>query len=292
MQYIALNSLVLHNTSDPTVPYIVRSPLEGLEQPDMRFSSYDKPGEHGSKLANMLYGSRVITLHGYVKGADVTAYEANRQALITAIQALTNNSSTSIPVLTLTFTTLASTTYNLSCYARKINMPHERIDTADFTIELVATDPLIYLNTNFNTAAVPRSTGGGFTLPVIVPIVSDTQTGGSVVVYNQGSVPVAPTIILTAPLTNPYVINTTTQQYIQLNTTIAVGDVVTINMAEKTIVRTTISTGSQASLISTKVTGSTWWTINTGNNTINFSTGDTGDTGTMQITGSPAVIGV
>lgn len=262
--------------------------VEGFDSAEFRVSEYDKPGEDGSNVSNQLLGSRLVNLPGYVRGADPAAFEANRRALLTAASITRDNFG--FPVAhRCVFTTLSGTSYFFDALVNsKPVFTNVTPVSCKFLLQLTTPDPLIYGNTQVVSSPITRPTGGGFVLPVILPIVSSSQTGGSVVVANPGTATVKPVITITGPLSNPYISNAAADgKYLQLNATLNSGDVVTVDMAEKTIVL-----NGSSNYLATRTSDSEWWGIAPGNNTISFSTAGTSDSGTMQVSFYPGYVGV
>jgi hypothetical protein len=266
--------------------YALHDPAEGLEAPLLRISEYDKPGEDGGVVSSSYYGQRAITFQGLVQGGSDAAHEANRQALLAAC-ALQRDSS-AFPVLKLLeITTKAGQTFFTYVQVKRLQLDVGRGTTSRFMVSLVAPDPRLYTAGENTTGSITRPSGGGFILPVNVPIVSDPQSGGSATINNAGTIPTYPKLILKGLLTNPYILNSTLGEAFQLNRTIAVGETVTIDMAEKTVLL-----NGTSSLLSAKTTDSRWWSLEPGTNLIAFSSGSASDDGTLEITWHDAYLGL
>src|SRR4051812_8227555 len=91
-----LGDLQLHGPD--LANFDLKRPIQGLEAPEYRISSYDKPGEDGGVVSNALYGMRQITLIGRVAGSNPEQYEENRRALLDACAI--RRDSNGYPVLT------------------------------------------------------------------------------------------------------------------------------------------------------------------------------------------------
>lgn len=287
MKTIILDGLQIHSNTG-NVDFWVHPGIEGLDVPETRMTEYDRPGEDGGTVSSMLYGSRPIVMEGTVKGNDVTAYEANRRLLSQAC--IIERDRYNYPVSkTLQITTLNNVTYTLQVYVKKLSMAMDNVKSCKFMLQLVAADPFIYDSSSISTGAIARPSGGGFVLPVILPIVFAAAVGGTGVVINNGTAPASPVITLTGPATNPFIINTTTGDVFQLNYTIPSGSTVVIDM---NITKKTIIMNGSTNLLYTKSTDSVWWSIPVGSNTINYSTGSSGDTGTMTLSFTPRYAGI
>lgn len=282
-----LGTLQIHSNTG-AVDFWLQDPVEGLESPEYRTTDYDRAGEDGATISSQLYGGRSIMLRGVIKGASPSIYETNRRLFGQAC-AITRDSEGLPAPIRLTFTTLAGSTYYVDAYLKdRPVFASENIKSCHYLLKLVTADSFVRSNTATVSSTIVRPSGGGFILPVILPITSSAQTGGSGIVNNGGTVDVYPTLTLVGPLTNPYISNSTTGgPVMQLNYTIASGSSVVIDMKEKTIVL-----NGSSSLLSTRTDGSTWWALQPGNNTIAFSTGSTSDTGTLQLSFNAGFIGI
>lgn len=265
--------------------YYLDAPIKGLESPPLRISQYDKPGESGGRISTIFYAPRVVTITGTIIGSDETTYETLRQNLALACAA--HSTTGGLPTLTtFTFQTMANNTYTFTGQARLV-MDKDYMRTCKFNITIQCPDPAVYGSSQTVSSLITRAAGGGFIVPVIVPITSSSATGGTAGIVNSGNLITYPILILTGPLTNPYIYNATTGEFIQLTYTIASGDIVRIDMANKLI-----TLNGSSNLISAKTTDSVWWGLNPGSNTINFSTGSSSDTGSLQLTYYNAYLGV
>lgn len=293
MESMYLDDLQIHsNTED--IGFFLQTPIDGLDSPEYRTSQYDRPGEHGSFLTNQLYGSRSINLVGIIKGPNPQTFE-DRRFLFSETCAI-NRDENGIPIpKRLTFTTLSGYTYFIDVHlAKKPVFNHNEINYSKFLLQLVAPDPLIRGETVASSGYISRPSGGGFILPVVLPIVSDAAVGGVAVMLNNGNEDAYPIITLTGPLTNPYISNSDAfGKFMQLNYTIAAGDEVVIDMAEKTITLNPDADGTGGSnILSTKTDDSEWWACVPNSNTIRLSTASSGDSGTMLVRFYPGYVGI
>ena len=267
--------------------YTVELPIQGFDAPDYRETMYDKPGEDGSVLSSLFYGSRTITLTGHINAqATAAQYEALRRALASAcaVQRDVNGQPKSSVI---NVTTRGGSSYFLNVFPRKPTFDYEYATTSNFLLHFVSADSVIYGAGQISSGSIMRPTGGGFILPFILPVASATTTGGSVTVANSGNSTALPIVTLTGPLTNPYVQNSATGTFVQLNYTIPGGSFVMIDMANKTVMLNGNST-----ILSTRTTDSDWWGILPGTNSISLSTGSTSNTGNVVVSFYNAYSGV
>lgn len=120
MKSLYFDSLLLHsNTGSPT--YVVKTPVDGFEYPEMRLSKYSRSGEYGAIVPNALYDGRQITLQGYVLASNSAAYEAARRTLEGAV-AISKDSNNKIQPHTLKFTTMDDVAVQCDVYVKNLQM--------------------------------------------------------------------------------------------------------------------------------------------------------------------------
>lgn len=114
-------------------------------------------------------------------------------------------------------------------------------------------------------------------------------------VYNGGDVAVPFNVYMETfgTSTNPLIVNLDTQEYLKLNGTLTVGDVVNIYRDSNNILRVELSTdGELADILSWVDDGSTLFQLNPGDNIIAFDDDDGGSSLTVKFSFSPAVVAV
>lgn len=284
MRSLTVGSLQLMGTG--VTAYTVQTPIQGLDAPDYRTNTYDKPGEDGAVMSSLFYGGRTITLQGTITGQASTDYETNRAALASACAVQRDANGVPIPIV-IAFTTLAGNSYFCNAYPNKPLFDYEYATYGHFQVSFYVPSGVLYGAAQINSGSITVPTGGGFILPVVLPIVSSGTVGGAVTLSNPGNVASYPILTLTGPLTNPYISNSATSLFVQLTYSLASGNTVTVDMANKTIML-----NGSSSILSVKTTDSNWWNLppNT-SSTINLSTSSSSDTGTVVVTFYPAYIG-
>ncbi|MEM9465295.1 MAG: hypothetical protein AAGA90_07965 [Actinomycetota bacterium] len=96
-------------------------------------------------------------------------------------------------------------------------------------LQLVATDPRIYADTETIASVLLASDGGGLTWPLTWPLDWGSVTSGIVSVTNEGHATTGVRLSMYGPVTNPRVENITTGETVELDLTIAAGDFVEVN---------------------------------------------------------------
>lgn len=262
--------------------------VKGLEHPTVRLPRYNLPGSSGAYISNALYGERRIAIKGVVNAPDnsIDTYLANRSKLINCL-AIARDSSGNLQPQTITITLQNGDILTTTGYIDtplQMGFSPDQVGFEEFQITFVAPDPNLYSSTSLSgTAQLP--VGGGTAIPTAIPISLAPSSGGSVTLINSGSTTSYPLITLNGPLTNPYITNQRTGQFLKISYTINVGDLpVIINCSTQTITQgTNNKTGIQSS-------DSSFWGILSGTNVIGFSA--TGGSGDCTVSFNPTFIGV
>lgn len=269
-----------------TTSYILQQPVEGFDSPDYRITNYDSPGQDYGVVSQAFYSSRTITLTGVIMGQSVSQYEANRKALSAAVAI--NRDNNSYPILTpITFTTNAGFSYFLNVQFKKPVFAMKDVTFTNFQLSAIAPDARIYGSQQVNSGGITIAKGGGFILPVTLPINFANSSGGGSVLTNNGTAASHPTVTFTGPLTNPYIYNVTTGYAFQLDYTIPGGSYVVVDMYNKTA----LFNGNQ-NFITYVDPVSSWFTVVPGSNSFTLSTGSAADTGNVDITFYSAYSGI
>jgi tail protein len=275
LQTAALNGSQIHsNTSDNGIMLFQSS--SGLEFPDInRFSPYAKPGESGSVVPNSFYDGRSINLMGRVSGANPTIYSQNKRKLFGLLAIIQNSLNIATPIL-FTFTTMDG--LQLQCYVWASQSPkydEKSLVYGTFQIQLYAQDFNLY-SQSVQTVTVNLSGNGGLVFPAIAPFSFPANSGGNVVISNNGNSNTWPLVTFYGPLTSPYVKNLTIGDQFIINYTLLTGDVLAVDMINKTM----LLNGNNAMQYFDYL--NQWMSlqpITFGTNTINFGSGLSADSG-------------
>lgn len=262
--------------------------VKGLEFPTVRLPRFNLPGQSGGFISNALYGERAIKMKGIVQSSDFSraTYVNNRSTLINQLiflRDVNNNLSGQTMTITLANGQVLTTTVYVDT---PLQMGYESdIDHwAEFQVSFVCPDPNLYSAIQSSTS-ISLAVGGGTAIPTPIPISLAPSSGGQATITNIGGVIVYPIITLTPPLTNPFIANFTTNQFMKLLMTINVGaGNVVIDMNQKTITQNGFD-------VSTNMTSdSNFWGLFPGNNNIGFSA--TSGSGQALVSFYPAFLGI
>lgn len=257
--------------------------LSGLGKPPIRTGAGQFGGRDGGYVSSQYYGMRPVTIPGYYLGDDCDDAEALRAQL------------NAIPIrklLPIFVTTFTGQIYYFEGYIDDLKNDIEASTEGAFQIHLTCPDPYLYdagdgtdpdsgwINQEFYKVG-----GGGYTTPYALPV---TWTPGQTPaqVENTGDIYIYPQLILTGKYTNPRITNLTTGAFIELEVTTAAGQVVVIDMKNRTI---TLDGGSVAAY---RTDDSAWWALQPGLNVVILETDSGGDEDTAVIRYRPGVEGI
>lgn len=288
-----IDDLVIHDLSSSTVPYSLTKSggVEGLGEPQFRLSSYDNPGEDGGTVSQDLLGMRRIKLQGIVRGSTSAELFNNRVELQRRCRP--TRDSNSLPVAKVfKFVAADGNTYFIEGFIQACLLGIEQNTTSPFMIQVVCPNATIYRDVLTSSGQITRPVTTGSLLfdPTIEfnpTIEFGASTGGVITIVNLGTADTWPVIYLRGPLVNPTIIHVEKSKSMQFNVTIAAGSTVVIDMQQKTVVL-----NGATNYLTYKTADSSWFSFQPGNNTLRFSTTNTGDTGTMETQHYPAMLGV
>jgi len=242
-------------------------PIDGLEVPQIRTSRQNYSGRDGGRVNAQYYSPRLITFQGHVNEDTCQDHEQARIDLQKGfpIRALIN----------LVITTPAGGTYVTDGYVLDLKMNFGANRYSQFKIDFLCRSAY-FLSSTQNSLDIQRFTGGGFILPVILPIIFAPGTG-AVNASNNGTETVYPLIEIYGSATNPVVTHLGSGEVVAFNLTMADSDKIVVDMNERT------ATLNGSSVLSLRTSQSRWWGLNTGANIIRFDTDTSSDTGYARI---------
>jgi hypothetical protein len=276
------NVQIHSNTAD--IGYFCTIPIQGMDFPATRTSVLARPGEHGSYFPSQLYGERRVTLQGIVYATTVATHETRRSDLEKILDI--ERDTYGLPKQkVLKFTTQNGVALRWLCVAASsLKMDVTDIMHSRFLVDLVG-DYNIEASAA-TTQAFTLSVSGGWTLPVTLPAAWAGSSGNQFTLVG-GTTDAWPTITFTGVLSNPSMRNITTGKTFALTYNCGATETITANMRDKTV---TNNIGTN--LINYVTPASEWWTIQPGNNVVNFSTSGGSDTGTASFSYRKAYLGI
>lgn len=255
---INLNNILTLSALADGSHFIIKG-VTGLGIADIRNSSFLFSGRSGGLVTDQLLGFRIITVNGIVgeNAGTVQQHALDRKALMAALPI-----GTTIPVY---ITTFAGETYRIDCNVTDVKLEYrQRGHTSDYLIQLTAGDPLFYSTDggDVQTAIVNlQAQTGGYVTPYDLPV--DWASGAQpTIVTNSGDAQVFPVIELHDEAHNPRITNQTTGETFGLNISMADGDVIVIDMGNRTV------TFNGSNIMGNRTDDSTWWGLTPGDNSI------------------------
>lgn len=280
------NTLTIHDLNDASVPYFVMPPIDGLEFPSIRTGQYDNAGTDGINITSQYTGERRVNIVGKAfTSTSLANFVTKRRNFLNMCRPRRDSNGTLI-IQTLRFTAMDNNTYRLTGRVVQATMPIEYPNQSTFSIDFLATSAVIE-DYNSSTASLSPLTPGGFILPVILPIIFDAGTGGSVTINQTGNEDAYPIFTLTGPLTNPRIYNTASGKYMALTLSITGGQSVVIDMLNRTVVL-----GGATSEMSALTADSSFWPLVPGNNLLTLATSINGEAGNVSIVWRNAYTGI
>lgn len=272
---IELNSLALGEGTT----YHISGKIEGLEKPDVRTSSSNYSGRDGGRVNAQYYSPRLITITGFITSDSCDAHESAREALDAALPIRDD--------IDVVITTPGGSEFVTSASLLALDMPWGNSKFSEYKIDLFCGDPNFYLGGigAESSITIQRFVGGGLVLPIILPAVFAAGSG-VVTAVNGSAVSVYPIITITGSAANPEITNVDTGEKVEVNVTMSSGDVLVIDMKNRTI---TLNGGS---VLSFRSSDSDWFALAPGNNRFMFSTTNGSDAGVAVMTWRTAVGGI
>jgi hypothetical protein len=260
MKYIWFNNtLGTRRALTSAAGYLVRE-LHGFSLPGKDHISARAPQQHGATYVDTFFRPRECALVILVKGCNADDFQFKHRQLVRAMNPLDD--------CQLRIQTDGGDRYTLTCRpVTAMGVVRHNAISADVLVQLVADDPFFHTPEESEEFTTAMSTG--LMIPFVFPgVIAEVLMTGSLTVTNDGHVPIYPTFTINGPCTNPDIINDTTGETLSIAETVAAGDVLTIDMGQ----RTAIITGAGGA--ETNVLGSVsgvWWALDIGDNAIRIT---------------------
>lgn len=268
--------------NSPVTSIYLQEELTGLSTlPAIRETKGMNIGMNGGWTSVQLYEPRLITIKGVIANKDVAVVEQRRKELI---QILAEKR------LALEFQTEAGNLYTMDVVVAGLTMPINKVLTSSyFQINLRADDPLIYDNTATagREVILNRSSEISSGFEINFPI--NFQLGeyeSRPTINNFGTSTVYPIITVTGVLTQPEIVNITTNEFFTIDATIASGSTAVIDTKSHTLVIDGVTSYSDIGA------GSSWIHLQPGNNEFFLTSQSNTDTGFATISYRVGYMGV
>ncbi len=263
------------------------------DQVGIRDTENPLPGVDGTERYKSLYGERLIELRGFIKSDGENDLYTKIEALKAAfdIKACETASTDGYGFLPLGFTDpgQAAAVYYCKPIKSAIAISDERTGFArSFVILLEAKDPKKYTASAVTVTIDPSlaTTYNAGKLPAKLPVALEaTYYTGTKVFNNTGSAAVTPTLIkVYGPCVAPKITNSTKSQYIGFTGEVQLltGEYILIDPVAGTALKYVGATST--SIIQYLITGSIFWQLAKGNNTLLFEAEQMGSAAKVDVT--------
>lgn len=271
LRLVGVNSSLELNS--PTTSIYLQEELTGLSTlPAIRETKGMNIGMDGGWTSAQFYEPRLITIKGVIANKDVAIVEQRRKELI---QILADKR------LTLEFQTEAGNLYTMDVVVAGLTMPINKVLTSSyFQINLRADDPLIYDNTSITGREVILNRSNEISSGFEINFPINFQLGeyeSRPTINNFGTSTVYPVITITGVLTQPEIVNITTNEFFTIDATIASGSTAVIDTRAHTLIIDGVTAYSDIG------TGSSWIHLQPGNNEFFLTSQSNTDTGSAVI---------
>lgn len=260
-------------------------PMKGFGDPDVRTSSYIYSGSDGGHISEQFYGMRQIPLSIFLYSDSYQTFEDTAALLARVFKIRDKLRVQLITPLGKVFQVTAKLTQP---FDPKMEYPL----LADYDIELVAEDPVIYDYTNGAALQVTlqRPSLGGLLWDSTGLLWNSNglpwvASGSGVIINNDGNADVWPFVTVTGVSQNMSVTNQTTNQTVSLNITTTATDVVKIDMYNREVTLNEVN-------IFNNLTSADFWRLTPGMNSVVFNSTGTGDTATALLKWNNGFTGV
>ena len=250
------NSLTLGGTTSFPL-----NSLTGLSPPDSRVDEVVRMDAHGSFIYAEFLEARRITMQGEILDDPTTNFES----LVTLWRAAFAPQPAPLP---LSYQLPGGEAKRIYCVPTRRDLPIDfdyNIGRGTFLVELLAEDPRIYSDTP-SSSSTQVFVAEGVDFSVDFSFSFGGGTGGVVQCTNNGSYFSPPVIRFTGPCTNPKVRNLSTNEHIRLETVIASGHYLEVDVKERTVVAD--DGGSRYAYLDMS---SIWWELGPGTSAIEFT---------------------
>lgn len=252
-----------------------------LSTPTVRADDFDVPLRHGIIAGDDFMGGREVAFEVMIIGQSVASVEAALAALSAAFAPSPVDLALDVRVAG------NPAEYRLVGRPRGIEVAMSRSNIRissggriDALCRFTATDPIRYAATESSVLISLTAAGAGLVYPIVYPVVYGAGGGtGSAVVTNAGTTPVDWSATLTGPLTNPLLrlSDGISNPYVKVLATIDTGSTVVLDSRAGSIMLD--GTAPRPSWFGS---GSSWWRLGPGSNTIQLAADSGTGTATLR----------
>lgn len=288
MKNAYLNTLQIHDNTQ-NIGFWLKPNIQGLEMPDIRLPSFDRPNIDGAFVPNQLYGGRAITLEGKVSGSGDLATYRTRRAQLEGVAKIYRPDGVLSPI-TFKFKTMNDLELQAEVYVKKLKFPDRLITAGDYNLDLYAPN-IRLLSQVLHQEQLNIFEGGG--MPIPMPIPMDMSAGGTVLlpISNSGNYSSFPYYVIRGTIDDPTVSNITTGKSFSLNYTLtSSSERIEVDVENRTVLYFSSPTATGANI--RQYFSGDWFELEPGNNSIKLVVADITDSGYMSVQWRDAFIGI
>lgn len=269
----------IHDYQHNPLGIYAKVPLRGFDSPSIRYSGQDKSGTTGHIVTGLKYGGRAIPLNGFIQADTVTAYNSAVEQLSDVLTLEEDRYGRPVPMV-LRCISDTDREYSIEVHFREAHeLPEENLLFGEFSLPLLAPNPMFRRLPLIVSGQLDISQNLGALLPAQLPFRLGTAHGSQLVLYNNGNIDVYPLVRIYGKLTNPSIINNTTNQFFKLEYAFASGATGTIDMAANGEAKA----NGVTNINNFRASGSVAWPLTQGANTLTLQTSDDSDDGYVTV---------
>ena len=220
---------------------------------------------HGTHPGDDFLQARSVTLTMEVLGDSASDLGTNVQALLAAFVPGGDEA----PLVMQIPGVANGTKFRLWARPRRRSAPIDRewfYNIPIVTLQMEATDPRLYADTESSQAVSLPSAGGGLTFNASPNFTfGAVSTGGEQTLNNAGTFRTSPVFKITGPVTDPRLINVTSDETFHWEGTVASGDYLLVDMEDRTVLL-----NGTASRYSGLTSSSVFWELSPGDSSIQY----------------------
>ena len=255
-KYLWLNNILnIRRALSSRSGYLVRG-LVGFSLPDKDHIFARAPQQHGATYVDTFFRPRECSMIIHVKGCNAADFQAKHRALVRAMNPLDD--------CQLRIETDDGARYTLTCRpVTAMEVARLNAITSDILVQLVADDPFFHTpeeEEEFIAVLIP-----GLRIPFVFPgVIRPALVTALLTVTNSGHVFTYPIFTINGPCTNPDIINETTGETLTIDEILAAGDILTVDMGQRTAI---VTSGGVETNVLGSVSG-VWWSLQVGDTDI------------------------
>lgn len=232
MKSAYIDSLQIHSNNS-NIGYFLQPSIEGLEQPEIRLPSFDRPGVDGAVVPNQLYGGRIITMRGFILADTISDYRTRRLAFESAVNIKRDINGNLSPIY-FKFTTMDDLDLQVECYTRKFDLPDEMLVSGKYKLELFSPSIYIFSQTLKSSILYPFD-GGGMAIAMGIPMAMNANATANNNLVNSGNIDAYPIITINGAITNPTISNDNNGDSFTITKTLTAGQYVVVDTFNRTV---------------------------------------------------------